>query len=55
MVEQFVGYTVSITCRNDLGSYQGQISSVDREEQTITLKKAFKNGMPCQLPEVILR
>lgn len=55
MVEQYVGYTVSVTCRNDLGSYQGQISSVDREEQTITLKKAFKNGIPYHLPEVKLR
>jgi enhancer of mRNA-decapping protein 3 len=54
-VDQFVGYTVSITCRNDMGSYQGQISSVDREEQTITLKKTFKNGIPYQLPEVVLK
>jgi hypothetical protein len=55
MAEQFVGYTVSVTCRNDLGSYQGQISSVDIKEQAITLKKAFKNGIPYQVPEVTLR
>jgi hypothetical protein len=55
MTEQFVGYTVSVTCRNELGSYQGQICSVDPKEQTITLKKAFKNGIPQQVPEVTLR
>jgi hypothetical protein len=55
MAEQFVGYAVSITCRNDLGSYQGQICNVDPKEQTITLKKAFKNGLPCHVPQVILR
>jgi hypothetical protein len=54
-VEQFVGYTVSITCRNDMGSYQGQIFRVDPEEQTITLKKIFKNGIPCHVSGVILR
>lgn len=55
MTEQFVGYTVTVTCRNDLGSYQGQICSVDPNEQTITLKKAFKNGIPQQVSEVTLR
>jgi hypothetical protein len=55
MAEQFIGYTVSVTCRNDLGTYQGQICSVDSKEQTITLKRAFKNGMPYQVPQVVLR
>lgn len=54
MADQFVGYTVSITCRNDLGSYQGQICNVDQKEQTITLKKAFKNGVPQQIPQIVL-
>jgi hypothetical protein len=55
MAGKFMGYAVSITCRNDLGSYQGQICNVDPKEQTITLKKAFKNGIPCQVPQVTLR
>jgi enhancer of mRNA-decapping protein 3 len=55
MASQFVGYAVSATCRNDLGSYQGQICNVDPKEHTITLKKAFKNGIPCQVPQVTLR
>lgn len=50
-----MGNAVSVTCRNDLGSYQGQICNVDPKEQTITLKKAFKNGIPCQVPKVTLR
>jgi hypothetical protein len=55
MADQFLGYAVSVTCRNDLGSYQGQICNVDPKDQTITLKKAFKNGIPCQVPQVTLR
>jgi hypothetical protein len=55
MADQFVGYAVSVTCRNDLGAYQGQICNVDSKEQNITLKKAFKNGIPCQVPQVTLR
>jgi hypothetical protein len=55
MAEQFVGYAVSVTCHNDLGSYQGQICNVDPKEQTITLKKAFKNGIPCQVSQITLR
>jgi len=55
MADKFVGFAVSVTCRNDLGSYQGQICNLDPKEQTITLQKAFKNGMPCQVPKVTLR
>ncbi|XP_043493284.1 enhancer of mRNA-decapping protein 3 [Polistes fuscatus] len=44
MSEQFVGCTVSVTCVDDLGIYQGQI--IDLNKQSVTLSKAFCNGVP---------
>ncbi|KAF7391214.1 hypothetical protein HZH66_009694 [Vespula vulgaris] len=44
MSEQFVGCTVSVTCIDDLGTYQGQI--IDLNKQSVTLSKAFCNGVP---------
>lgn len=41
---QFVGCMVSIKCVEQLGSYQGQIIDFNRE--TVTISKAFKNGIP---------
>lgn len=41
---------VSVTCKNDCGTYQGQISAVTGT--TITLVKAFHNGVPHHEPEV---
>lgn len=54
MTEQFVGYVVSINCGESLGIYQGVICSVDSKAQTLTLKRAFRNGIPEQSKEVIL-
>ncbi|GLG98729.1 Enhancer of mRNA-decapping protein 3 [Gryllus bimaculatus] len=55
MTEQFIGYIVSIDCENGLGIYQGQISHVDPKVQTLTLKKAFRNGIPEQSKEIVLK
>ncbi|KAK2589052.1 hypothetical protein KPH14_001889 [Odynerus spinipes] len=44
MSEQFVGCTVSVTCADDLGTYQGQI--IDLNKHSVTLAKAFCNGVP---------
>ncbi|KAJ9591849.1 hypothetical protein L9F63_001666 [Diploptera punctata] len=54
MTERFVGFSVTISCRDGKGSYQGQICSVDPLDQTICLKKAFKNGVPVEEQQVIL-
>lgn len=53
MSEQFLGCTVSIKCIDDLGSYQGQIIALN--DQTVTLAKAFCNGVPHNSPHVTLR
>ncbi|XP_003428062.1 enhancer of mRNA-decapping protein 3 [Nasonia vitripennis] len=53
MSEQFLGCTVSIKCVDDLGSYQGQIVALNG--QSVTLAKAFCNGVPHSSSHVTLR
>lgn len=52
MSEQFVGCMVSIKCTDDLGTYQGQI--VDFNRHTVTISKAFKDGVPHASSQVII-
>ncbi|XP_011299816.1 enhancer of mRNA-decapping protein 3 [Fopius arisanus] len=52
MSEQFVGCMVSIKCVDDLGTYQGQISDLNRE--TVTISKAFRDGVPYPSSQVII-
>ncbi|XP_015124971.1 enhancer of mRNA-decapping protein 3 [Diachasma alloeum] len=52
MSEQFVGCMVSIKCVDDLGTYQGQISDFNR--QTVTISKAFRDGVPHPSPQVVI-
>lgn len=47
MAEKYIGCTVSICCKEGLGVYQGKVTDVNTENQTLVLKKAFKNGIPC--------
>ncbi|XP_067015635.1 enhancer of mRNA-decapping protein 3 isoform X2 [Anabrus simplex] len=54
MSGQWIGFTVSVNCGETLGTYQGQIIHVDSSGQTITLKKAFRNGIPDPSQEVVL-
>ena len=48
------GKTVSLNC-GSMGHFQGVIDSVHLDEQTITLKKAFQNGVPCKMASVTIR
>lgn len=54
MAQKWIGCTVSIRCADGLGTYQGKVSDVNAENQTLLLKKAFKNGIPCTEQQVIL-
>ncbi|XP_023930254.1 enhancer of mRNA-decapping protein 3 [Lingula anatina] len=54
MSEDWIGCVVSVDCGDTLGTYQGQVSLVNREDQSITLIKAFRNGMLCEVPTVTL-
>lgn len=53
MSEQYLGCTVSIKCIDDLGIYQGQIIALN--DQSVTLTKAFCNGVPHLSSQVTLR
>lgn len=50
---QFIGYMVSIECAKGRGTYQGEI--VAATNSTITLTKAFCDGIPCEQSEVKVR
>lgn len=46
-MSQWIGQVVSVECFN-VGVYQGVVSNVDSDTSTVTLKKVFKNGKPCE-------
>uniref|UniRef100_A0A8C6PVR1 Enhancer of mRNA-decapping protein 3 n=1 Tax=Nothobranchius furzeri TaxID=105023 RepID=A0A8C6PVR1_NOTFU len=52
MAADWLGSVVSINCGATLGVYQGEVSSVDRTGQTISLKQPYHNGVRCPVPEV---
>ncbi len=54
MNQDLVGKSVSLDC-GTLGFYQGFIKSIQLDQQTLTLEKAFQNGKPCNVPNVTLR
>ncbi|XP_014212962.1 enhancer of mRNA-decapping protein 3 isoform X2 [Copidosoma floridanum] len=53
MSDQYLGCTVSVKCIENLGSYQGQIIALN--DQSVTLAKAFCNGVPNTSSQVTLR
>ncbi|ESO01247.1 hypothetical protein HELRODRAFT_192269 [Helobdella robusta] len=54
-MENFIGCLVSLDCGKTLGTYQGQIESIDAVQSTVTLVRLFRNGVPYQLPQVTIR
>ncbi|CAH1253706.1 EDC3 [Branchiostoma lanceolatum] len=54
MAEGYVGSVISVDCGSALGVYQGRVIRVNKEEQTITLRDSFRNGLKCQVPEITL-
>lgn len=52
---QFVGSLVSIDCGESLGTYQGEVSAVDTETQTLSISKAYRNGIQCTIPLITLK
>lgn len=55
MTSNFVGSIVSLDCGETLGSYQGQVKCIDNSTQTLTVIKAYRNGIPCQVPEITIK
>lgn len=53
MSSQWIGFIVSVHLKNNLGTYQGQIN--EATGSTLTLVKAFHNGVPHDSREVVLK
>lgn len=50
---QWIGCMVSVECVNNKGIFQGEIISATNS--SITLTKAFCDGIPCDRQEVHIR
>ena len=44
--EDFIGSVVSLQVGGGLGWYQGEVTAINTERQTITLVKVLHNGRP---------
>ncbi|XP_059479729.1 enhancer of mRNA-decapping protein 3-like [Neocloeon triangulifer] len=55
MAAQWVGYTVAINCGSVLGTFKGVIAKVEASDQSITLRNADRNGVPCTSREITIR
>lgn len=53
--ESFIGNYLSLDCGPGLGTFQGEVSSVSKSGQTISLKNAFRNGVKYGVPEVTMK
>ncbi|XP_064646915.1 enhancer of mRNA-decapping protein 3-like [Lineus longissimus] len=55
MSTSWIGSTISIDCGPILGTYQGQVSAVAGDKQTISIIKGCRNGIPSAVPEITIR
>ena len=55
MTEQWNGSIVSIDCGSVLGVFEGEISCVDVNNQTLSLINVSRNSIKCSVPEITLR
>lgn len=51
----FIGSVVSLGCGEVLGTYQGKVAMIDQDAQTVTIEKAFRNGIQCSVPQVTIK
>ncbi|XP_033751004.1 enhancer of mRNA-decapping protein 3-like [Pecten maximus] len=54
MGSDFIGSIVSLDCGDPLGTYQGQLKSVNNRAQTLTIFKAYRNGLKCEVQNITL-
>ena len=52
-IEDWMGCRVSLDC-GGLGYFQGVISRISYNDQTVTLEKPFQNGLACKFPEITI-
>ncbi|XP_054719778.1 enhancer of mRNA-decapping protein 3-like isoform X2 [Uloborus diversus] len=51
---EWIGSIISVDCGDVLGIFEGEISNVDGNNQTISLINVSRNNIKCQVPEVTL-
>jgi hypothetical protein len=54
MNNDWLGNTVSLDC-GSLGFFQGVIQGVHLDEQTITIRNVFQNGIPSKIASITIR
>ncbi|XP_046543062.1 enhancer of mRNA-decapping protein 3-like [Haliotis rubra] len=54
MTCEWVGSIVSLDCGEALGTYQGQVRKIDNVTQALTIFKAYRNGLRCEVPELTI-
>ena len=54
MSGKYLGSYVTVDCGELFGCFQGQVSSVDTFNQTLTLKDVWKNGLKSSIDDVTL-
>ncbi|XP_033634661.1 enhancer of mRNA-decapping protein 3-like [Asterias rubens] len=50
----FVGCMLSLDCGESLGTIHGVVTDVNKDKQTISLKKTFRNGAQCDVQEITI-
>merc|ERR1719446_555927 len=53
IMNEYLGCRVSLDC-GDMGFYQGVISRISLEDQSVSLDKPFANGLACKFPQVTI-
>ncbi|XP_034245311.1 enhancer of mRNA-decapping protein 3 isoform X2 [Thrips palmi] len=53
MAKQWMGFTISIDC-GPMGKFQGVVTAVEAEPQSVTLSRVFHNGIPHTSPSIVI-
>ncbi|KAK3917445.1 Enhancer of mRNA-decapping protein 3 [Frankliniella fusca] len=53
MAAQWMGFTISIDC-GPMGVFQGVVTAVEAEPQSVTLSRVFHNGVPHTSPSIVI-
>ncbi|XP_076466024.1 enhancer of mRNA-decapping protein 3-like [Babylonia areolata] len=54
MSKEWIGCVVSINCGITLGDYQGQVTSINEQEQSVTISQAYRNGKKSEIDNITI-
>ena len=54
MSKDWIGCVVSINCGSTLGDYQGQVTSINEGEQSVTISQAYHNGKKSEIENITI-